>query len=320
MDVNRAERIADVLKSTKSLRESVKKPGSATTSPTLLQPNIAGAPNVVPPAVEGTGFIRILMYIIAGLLIIGLVLLAVDQWITPIFQRTPGGAGYIPIPGQDQSELFWATLKDIDNITVGSQPTPAPLVGYKPMVPLSTNALEGQTNYSITMDVYIKDEFIQDIGNEQDRRVFFMLGQSPSTPTLTAWIANDKNTAYITAYDNNGLQESVEFENVPIKKPFRIGIVKTPFAMEGYINGLLVKTRQIRSANIIPKTGDKIFSPANIIVNGKTLSQNILVLKMRLFGYSVSTSEMRGRMGDLATVDDFIPPEKSKYNILEWTY
>jgi hypothetical protein len=302
MDVSRAERIAEVLKTTKKLSENVQKPATAKISPKLITSKPEG-PAALPPVVEGTGFIRVLMYIIAGFLIIGLILLAVDQWITPVFQRKPGGAGFIPIPGVDATELHWKTLRDVDDIVIGAPPPGDNVKG------LHTNVIEGQTNYSITMDVYIRDQFTQDLGSGQDKRIFFLLGTTPTTPTLTAWIANDKNTAYVTAFDANGLQESVEFENVPIKKPFRIGIVKTPYAMEGYLDGLLVKTRQIRSANKIPTTGDKIFSPGSIVVRGKTLSQNISVLQVRIFGYSAETSEMRGRMNDLATVDDFNPPK-----------
>jgi hypothetical protein len=302
MDVSRAERIAEVLKTTKKLSENVQKPATAKISPKLITSKPEG-PAALPPVVEGTGFIRILMYIIAGLLIIGLILLAVDQWITPVFQRKPGGSGFILIPGVDSTELHWKTLKDVDDIVIGAQPS-----GSTART-LYTNVIEGQTNYSITMDVYIRDQFPQDLGSGQNKRIFFMIGTTPTTPTLTAWLANDKNTVYVTAFDTNGLQESVEFENVPIKKPFRIGIVKTPYAMEGYLDGLLVKTRQIRSANKIPTTGDKIFSSGSIVVGGKTLSQNIAVLQLRIFGYSAETSEMRGRMNDLATVEDFNPPK-----------
>lgn len=300
MDISRAERIAEVLKTTKKLSANVQKPTTVKSIPKLITSKPDG-PAALPPVVEGTGFIRILMYIIAGFLLIGLILLAVDQWITPVFQRKPGGAGFIPIPGVDSTEIHWKTLKDVDDIIIGAQ-------SYGSDAKASyTNVIEGQTNYSITMDVYIKDQFAQNLGSGQNKRIFFMIGTTPTTPTLIAWIANDKNTAYVTAFDSDGLQESVEFENVPIKKPFRIGIVKTPFAMEGYLDGLLVKTRQIRSASKIPKTGDKIFSPGNIIVGGKTLSQNISVLQLRIFGYSAETSEMRGRMNDLATVNDFNP-------------
>jgi len=309
MDVSRAEKIAEVLKTTKKLSENVQKPATVKVAPKLLTAKPVGPAAVaaLPPPVEGTAFLRILMYIVAGLLLIGLILLGVDQWITPVFQRKPGGAGYIPIPGVDATQLFWPTLKDVNDIVIGAPPKnigpgPHPLV-------LSTPNLEGQTNYSITMDVYIRDQFPQDLGNGQDKRIFFAMGTTPTTYTLTAWLANDKNTVYVTAFDSDSLQESVEFENVPIKKPFRIGIVKTPYAMEGYMNGLLVKTRQIRSANKVPTASDKIFAPANIVAGGKTLSQNISVLRIRTFGYSAESSEMRGRMSDLATVDDFNPPK-----------
>jgi len=312
MDVSRAEKIAEILKTTKQLTKNVGKPATAKAgqaqaqAPALLQAAPEG-PAALPPPVAGTDFLRVLMYVVAGLLIVGLILLAVDQWITPVFQRTPGGQGFIPIPGNDSTQVYWATLKDIADITVGAPP----LTSTKA---LSTTVIEGQTNYSITMDVYVKDEFAQDLAatdNDKQRRIFFALGSTVASPALIAWISNDANTAYVTSFDSNGLEETVEFENIPIHTPFRIGIVKTPYAMEGYLNGLLVKTRQIKSANILPSTGFKIFSPANIVVNGTTLSKNILVLNVRTFGYTAASSEMQGRMSDLKLETDFIPPKVS---------
>jgi hypothetical protein len=303
MDISRAERIADIVKTTSQLGKNIKKVSSPLKMPTIL------GQAALPQPVEGTGILKILMYVVAGLLLIGLILLTVDQWITPIFQRTPGGRGYIPIPGTDLSQVYWQTGSTVDNIIIGTPAPPIVTPGAPVVPPLSTTVLEGQSNYSITMDVFIKDESPQ-VLDEQDRRVFFMLGQSVATPTLTVWIANDKNTAYVTTFDRNGMQESAAIDNVPIHAPFRIGIVNTPYALEAYLNGKLVMTRQKRSINKMPTTGDIIFSPANIIVGGKVLSQNIKVLNVRTFGYSVSTSEMRGRMGDLTSATTFNPPSK----------
>ena len=51
---------------------------------------------------------------------------------------------------------------------------------------------------------------------------------------------------------------------MPIYTPFRIGLVKTSYAMEGYLNGLLVQTVQLQGQQINPVIGDTIFAPQNI--------------------------------------------------------
>jgi len=304
MDISRAERIADIMKTTKQLGKNISKPISPIKIPTVLgQTNSS----ILPKPVEGTGVIKILMYFVAGLLLIGLILLGVDQWITPIFQRVPGGSGYIPVPGTDMSQVYWETSSTIKNVFIGTPPTPAPTqAGIVDTPPLYTTVIEGQSNYSITMDVFIGDESPQNI-NADNRRIFFFLGQTLNAPTLYAWIDNTKNTAYITAFTAGGLQDTVILENVPIHTSFRIGIVNTYYALEGYLNGKLVMTRQKKLANKIPATGDTIFSPENIKIQDKVLSQNIKVMNLRLFGYSVSPSEMQGRMGDLISTNTFKP-------------
>ena len=304
MDISRADAIANIMKTTKQLGKNIKKPISSNMMPTLMGQL---GPSRLPESVEGSGVLKIIMYIVAGLLLIGLILLSVDQWITPIFKRTPGGRGYIPIPGTDLSQVYWKASADVADIIVGTPVPPTVTPGAPiPIPPLSTTVIEGQSNYSITMDVYITDDSPQTVGLD-GRRTFFMLGQSVTNPTLAVSIDNSKNSVYITSYDSTGLQESAIIDNVPIHKPFRLGLVKTPYALEGYLNGKLVMTRQQRSVDKIPTLGDKIFSPANIIVDGNVLSKNIKVLNVRTFGYSVSPSEMQARMDTLTSATIFRP-------------
>jgi hypothetical protein len=77
--------------------------------------------------------------------------------------------------------------------------------------------------------------------------------------------------------------------------------------LEGYLNGLLVQTRQLNSIPKTPSSGDKIFAPSNIMINSKNLSKGIGLLSIRCFGYIVGSAEMRGRMGDLS--------EKGSYKV-----
>jgi len=302
MDISRAKNAAEVIKMTTKLGKSIKKPSLPSKLPGILGEK---SETGLPPAIEGSGVVKVLMYIVAGLLLIGLILLGVDQWLTPIFQRAPGGKGYIPIPGNDMSQVYWKDRTKVGNIVIGT-----PSTATTPM-PLSTTVLEGQSSYSITMDVYIADEYsqIDSSGVPFDKRIFFLLGTTPDTPILMAWLDNDMNTVTITSYDtSNNLVENAIIDNVPIHTPFRIGITKSPKVLEAYLNGLLVMTRQIKGNSKIPSSGSIIFSPANIIIDSTNKSQGIKVLNMRTFGYVVEPSEMQGRMSDLILKRLINPP------------
>jgi len=298
MNASRADKISEVLKNVTNLGKTIKT--ASRIKPVGPPPEAA---NAIGQPVQGSGFVRILMYVIAGILLIGIILLAIDQWITPIFQKSPGAPGYIPIPGTDMSEVYWSKAADVRDILVG---TPPPATNGTP--PLSTVVLEGQTSYSITMDVLIKDEYPQDLGAGQNQRVFFTMSQSVNNPSVRVSLENEKNTVIITCFDADGLQQSVRLDNVPIHAPFRVGLTISPYLMEGYLNGLLVQTRQLNSPPKPPTTGDKIFAPSNIVLANKVLSKGIGLLNVRCFGYSVSAAEMKGRMDDLA--------DKAQYKLI----
>ena len=235
MEASRANKISEVLKNVQNLGKTIK-------TATTLKPT--NAPDVIGKPVGGSGFVQVLMYVIAGLLLFGIILLAVDQWITPVFQRSPGGPGYIAIPGTDMTQNYWLKASDVRDIVIG---TPY-ITPEMTQMPLSVTVIEGQTSYSITVDVFIKDEYPQDLGSGQNQRIFFTMSQTVENPSLRMSLDNEKNTVYITCFDSEGLQQTVSMDNVPIHAPFRVGVVLSPYAIEGYLNGLLVKTRQLNTS------------------------------------------------------------------------
>lgn len=287
MDPSRSEKVTDVVKNITGLGKTIKKPAT-------LRYVAPGAQL----AQGGSQVVSILMMAIATLLIIGLILLCIDQWVTPIFQRAPGDGAYIPVPGIDSSEVFWINSRNVTNILVGTSSPQTP--GTKP---LSTSVIENQGNYSLSMDILIQDEYPQPLGIDGNgkpvtKRTFFILGPDVNNPTLELSLDNLTNTCVITAIDSNKQLQSIEIDNVPIHTPFRIGISKSPYIMEGYLNGLLVKTRHLKTSTILPGTGDKIYATSNIILNGNVVSQGIKVRNLRCFGYTVPSNEMKGRMSD----------------------
>jgi len=302
MEQSRANKISEVLKNVSTLGKSLKMPGV-----TGQGIGIPEAKNAIGVPVQGSGFVRILMYVIAGILLIGIILLGVDQWITPVFKRSPGAPGYIPIPGTDLSQVFWLDTNNVSDITVGSVP-PATAGQMKP---LSVTVLEAQTSYSLTMDVFIADEYPQILPSGETVRTFFLMGTSINNPTLQVSLNNTKNTVYITSFDSAGLQQSVSIDNVPLYSPFRIGITISPYIMESYLNGKLINTKKLTSIPMPPSSGNKIFATANIKNNNTPpiiLSTGIKVLNVRAFGYTASSSEMEGRMSDLIRSSTFNPP------------
>jgi hypothetical protein len=68
---------------------------------------------------------------------------------------------------------------------------------------------------------------------------------------------------------------------------------------------VMASTSSTTTVSKPPTTGDKIFAPANIVLNTKVMSRGISVLNMRCFGYQVPASEMKGRMGDLLEKPSF---------------
>ena len=312
MDQSRAERAAAAMKNIETLGKEIRKP-SALKSATVKGPTKL-SPTGIPEPIAGSGFLQVIMYIIAGILGIGLILMAVDQWITPIFQRAPGAAGFILIPGSDTSEVYWENPREVVDITIGVPPDANPNApSPNAITAVYSNLIQDALSYSITMDVVIEDEFPQNLGSDPlaptRHRRFFMIGKTTSSPILSFELENNTNTVRINSHDADGMLQTAIIDNVPIHVPFRVGVVKTPNVLEAYLDGLLVKTIRLRSTTINPASGDIIYSTGSIThgvdPNKVMLSRGIKAMNLRLFGGAISPAEMKARMNNLLSVGNF---------------
>ena len=290
MDAERSQKIADVLKETKTLGQKINKPMAGAVGAAAAAGLAREASSRLPIGTLGGTIMKYVLYVIAGLLAIGLILLGVDQWITPIFKRFSPS-----LPGIDSTQVFWTDRSKIVSITIGPS--------SNKFIPSST-VIQGQEQYAITMDILIKDEFPQKLPEESSDRIFFVLGSCVSTPKLRMSIDNLKNTVKVTSVSSTG-PESAEVDNVPIHTPFRIGIVKTPNILEVYINGKLYKTRKLYGNTSVPIAEDQIIAPSNIKIGQILVSKGIEVMNLRTFGYIPLASEMASRMSDLTSKESF---------------
>lgn len=338
-DPGRAKIAANALKEIEMIGKKLGKPATVINPKAAMVPtgptkvNAAG----ISEPVAGSGLLRIAMYTIAGILLLGIILMVVDRWFYPIFKVDPGAPGFVIIPGTDTSDQFWTKRQDVRNIRIGTSNVDTDVVPQ----PLSSIVLEGKTSYSVTMDVFIDENQFTNIPPASNfNRTFFMIAPPPA-PTgdkqlvtepgvvLKVELNRDLNKVQIVCMGTSGLIQTAVIDNVPMYKPFRIGIVKTLYSMAAYLNGELVQTIKIKSISnpvagqstldpgtngasyvIAPQNifGDTAVPPSATSSTALSLSKGIQVLNLRLFEDSISPSEMKARMSDLTDVSEFKPP------------
>ena len=299
MDASRAQKIAQVLKDTRTLGKDIGKPVAGPAAAAAVRAATEATSRLPIGSIGGT-VMKYLLYLIATLLAIGLLVLAIDQWVTPIFKRLPPS-----LPGIDKTQVFWTNTSSVAEIIVGTPPaslTPSVTTPY-------VSILQGQESYAFTADVLINDEFPKTLPGGVTDRIFLVLrtgtfALSDANTKIEISLNNTVNTVKVTARSSNGL-ESAEIENVPIRTSFRIGVVKTPTYMDVYLNGKLYKTRKLSGTSAAIATGDTIYPPSSIRSGTTTLSTGIKVLNFRAFGYVPEPSEMLSRMNDLIPTASF---------------
>uniref|UniRef100_A0A6C0LSE4 Uncharacterized protein n=1 Tax=viral metagenome TaxID=1070528 RepID=A0A6C0LSE4_9ZZZZ len=299
MDASRAQKIAQVLKDTKTLGKEIGKPVGGPAAAAASRAAIE-ATSRLPTGTMATTIMRYVMYFIATLLAIGLLVLAIDQWITPVFKRLP-----YSLPGIDKTQAFWSTSSSVQTVTIGVPPSKNTTEPY-------CTVLEGQEYYAITIDVNIDDEFpqprIPTTGNTSKERIFFIIG-SLASPKLQISLDNSINTVYVKSFsgDLRANPKAALLENVPVHTPFRIGVVVKPTYMEAYLNGKLYSTVQFDASYpaLQLKNNDVLLPPSAITINSIAYGKGIQAMNLRTFGYVPSAEELLSRMDTLIEVKSF---------------
>jgi len=236
-----------------------------------------------------SGFIG---YTIAILLVLLVLLAFIHYTITPIFQLQPGGPGLIRIPFMDSSEKYWPpssvpyTVPDISNCAV--------------------NNAYLASNWSMSLDICIMNpqQHVMLSGKPGFRLIFNRGGSKPATSTddgsiTSAWtgynlavgILKDTNDLLVSVINGKGNPENILISNVPVQRPFRLGIVVMDNAFEVYINGKLAKTRKLVTS--IPALSSTTPAPLFQGPQESTMNQVARVGNLLLWTQIVSPSVMK---------------------------
>jgi len=191
---------------------------------------------------SSTNSILVYLGIIAIILII--ILFLIHYTLYPIFSLQPGDPGIIPVPGFTDSQAFWKPSSTITTFT-----------------DLSDTATKIQThtyNWSMTLDIAIQNPYIS-LNNGYS--VIFSRGGTvilnPEANSSIKGSVNNYNVAIalapgntdliVSVLNSDGNPDNILVPNVPVKDPFRIGVVILSTVFEVYLNGKLVRTRRYTS-------------------------------------------------------------------------
>jgi len=176
------------------------------------------------------------------LFIITAFLTLVHFFVTPIFKVRIGRGGFIPIPGSNDSKIFWQS----NTSPVPREATP---IGDTPF------------NYSITLDVYlnnptgylpdnqyrivmVRKEALLD-SSMQVKNPDTLATQLNGLYNLAIYFDKDTNDLIVTVITTNNNQESVIIENAPTRQPFRVGVAVGSNSLDVYMNGRLYKSKPL---------------------------------------------------------------------------
>ena len=225
-----------------------------------------------------SGVLQYVYYFIMLVILLVLILVLVNYTIMPIFKVTPGGKGIIPLPGSDDSKLFWQTPSSIAAI---------------PDINTPLGSLV--ENWSFLLDIQVDNP----TANTDRPRILFTRGlplvpsSAPFTSTDTILTINPSfnvcvfldrltNDLYVAVQikQQTGTSPSLEtiiVPNIPVGKSIRLGVFVGSRILEVYVNGYLVRSKGFPNA-LVSVTGP-LQPPLDTILTGTARVANLRVWK-----------------------------------------
>jgi hypothetical protein len=240
-----------------------------------------------------SGVTQYLYYFILLTILVLIILILVHFTITPVFKTQPGSQGYIPMPGSDDSALYWkketelAVLKDVETVlgTITEN--------YSAMLDIQVDNPTANTN--IPRVLFARGAFIQPPKTYTDQDTILTVANSFNLIVYLDRLTNDLNITIQTQTPGGTIiLENILVPNIPVGKAVRIGVMVGSKVLEVYVNGYLARSKAFANA-VRPITG--AIQPPNDTI----LSATARVRNLRLWNRPLSPSEFRA----YGTAEDF---------------
>jgi hypothetical protein len=252
--------------------------GGAWPDPGYTYNNRQGYDSTTMESGMNSGVLQYVYYFIMLVILLVLILVLVNYTIMPIFKVTPGGKGIIPLPGSDDSKLFWQTPNSLAVI-----PDTATPLG---------SLVE---NWSFMLDIQVDNP----TANTDRPRILFTRGlaipatSSPYLSTDTILTVNPSfnvcvfldrltNDLYVAVQttQKRGKAASVEtivVPNIPVGKSIRLGVFVGSRVLEVYVNGYLVRSKGFPDSLL--SISGPLHPPLDTILSGTARVANLRVWK-----------------------------------------
>jgi hypothetical protein len=222
-----------------------------------------------------------------------LILVVVHYTVFPVFRTRPGDKGIIPLPGSDDSKLFWKNdVASSDIIPTNTTPIGSKSSEYSFMVDIN---LDNPTANTGSPRILLSRGDPIDMSKETN----FLANPDTSTiltvnPNFNVCIYLDKlvNDLYISVQTLSSVDttihlfETVIIPNIPVRKSIRLGVSVSSKFFEVYINGYLIRSKAF--TNTLRETKGDFQPPIE-----KILSNTARVKNLRIWNRILSSAEFR---------------------------
>jgi len=192
-----------------------------------------------------SGVIQYVYYFILLIIILLLVLVVVNYTIYPVFRTKPGGKGFIPIPGSDDSKTFWKDGKNIGVIESVNTPLGSIHQNYSFMLNIQIDnptANTGSPRILLTKGDELKSSILDNTDT------ILKINPNFNVCLYLDKLTNDLNITVQTvtsSSSNNQLPniETITIPNLPVRKQVCLGVMVGNKLLEVYINGFLIRSK-----------------------------------------------------------------------------
>jgi hypothetical protein len=236
-----------------------------------------------------SGVIQYVYYFIVLTIIILFLLIVVNYLIYPVFKTTPGGTGFIPIPGSDDSQVFWKTPQDIQTILATKTPLGSITDNWSYLLDIQVDNPTANTNTPRIL--FSRGDVIAPFsGTYGNSDTILRIAPSFNTIVYLDRMTNDLNIAIQTS-SGTGLNaqttiESITIPNIPVGKSIRLGVMVGSRVLEVYVNGFLVRSKAFTDS--VKAIVGGIQPPSDAI-----LSNTARVRNLRLWARPLTPAEFR---------------------------
>jgi hypothetical protein len=233
-----------------------------------------------------SGVVQYVYYFIGLTIIVLLLLVLINYTITPIFRTRPGGKGVIPLPGTDDSSLFWKNINAVDVLPDNTTPINSKFQLYSFLLDIQVD--DPAAGPIITRVLFSRGGVIT-VPEQPYSSSDTILVVNPSFNTIIYLdhLTNDLHVALQTLQTvgttSQTLVESITVPNMPVRKAIRLGVMVGDRVLEVYINGYLVRSKTFTNP-VRAITGD--IQPPYI----KSVAR---VANLRIWNRPLSPSEFR---------------------------